>query len=145
MAPPDLEPVLWVGWYITLYKRKGRSKRLFLYAGALVFLFSFIPLFLSFHYFDCLVRYQHEHCHDDWIRDGKPTGIFWIRPNHVPFEGRLSRNSLMGALLFFNKQWIDSNADMRYARRKHRFFTLCTYLSYSIFLAIMIAYAYYGK
>ena len=43
---------------------------------------------------DCVVRWEHEHCHDDWVRDGKPNGFFWTNSECTFFWSTFSRNRL---------------------------------------------------
>lgn len=92
----------------------------------------FLPLIYSFLCFDKLVKYQHDHHHQEWLKEGGTDGI-WI-PSVQSFVGSLARNLFMFTLLFSSRPWIETNADLRKTRRRYQ-------ISVAMYLLLFIAYS----
>ncbi len=100
------------------------------------FLMLFLPAFASglygFYCIDSLLRYQHQYHFEDWVKDGRPIGFFWIPPDAALFRGSLARNYASFSLLICRKPWIDSNADMRKLRRRCQLATLVYFAAFAL-------------
>jgi len=63
--------------------------------------------------FNCLVRWEYEHHHVQWERDGKPTGLLW-RPKECKFwaSGRVEQR-LNLLWLFKTPEWAAQSPECR--------------------------------
>lgn len=99
-------------------------------------LLLFLPLFASclyvFYCFDSLLRYQHQHHFEEWVKDGKPIGIFWVPPGASLFRGSLARNYACVALLICSKPWIEFDEDAKRLRRRYQFAQLVYFVIFGL-------------
>ena len=88
-----------------------------------VFAVTAACVFGGFVMFDRVLRLEHERHHDTWIRDGKPSGFFWIPSDGSFFSKYLSgaRDSLLWSWLFSRPRWAveepEAQEDLRCMRR----------------------------
>jgi len=85
-----------------------------------------------FYYFDALLRYQQQYHFDEWVKDGKPIGIFWVPTEASLFRGRLARNYAQFALLICRKPWIESDEEAKRLRRRYQIAALANFMSFGL-------------
>jgi len=63
--------------------------------------------------FDCLIRWEFEHCREQWERDGKPSGFFW-RPKDCEFwSSNSAMHRLAGVFIFSTPAWAAERSECR--------------------------------
>lgn len=102
--------------------------------------FAFVSFFIAivlvtlFHwvFYDLLIKIQSKKFYFDWVKDGKPIGMFHT-PESIPtIRGSMSRNRLMLRWIFQKPDWV--NRDEK-AERFYKYFRLSgiTYISLILF------------
>ena len=91
-----------------------------------------VSLFFVFYYFDAPIRYQHQNHFEEWEKDGKPIGIFWVPTDASLFRGGLARNYASIALLFFSKPWIESDEEAKRLRRRLQIAALVYFICFGL-------------
>jgi hypothetical protein len=80
---------------------------------------------LSFYLFDCVVRYQHQHFHQDWLDSGSPIGFFWVPGDSKKLLGLLPSGSSARARAYYKwavvrPAWVDRHVVARKHYRRFR-------------------------
>ncbi len=72
--------------------------------------FLLIPVLIwALNTFDNLIRLEHEKFHQQWLADGRPSGLYWRPADYHPsFRGALATQKSMLFLLFRKPGWIES-------------------------------------
>ncbi len=63
--------------------------------------------------FDRLVKWQHEHHREEWEKDGKPDGFFWMPTARKSWRGHLAMTKLNVLWLFRTPPWARSGSPSR--------------------------------
>ncbi len=82
--------------------------------------FLLIPILLwAFFTWDNLIKLEHENFHHQWVKNGKPTGMFWRPPNTSrSYSSGMATQKFMFVWLFKNPEWVESSDDgMRLIKR----------------------------
>lgn len=104
-----------------------------------------VSLFFVFYYFDALLRYQHQYHFDEWVKDGKPIGIFWVPTDASMFRGRLARNYAQYALLICRKPWIESDEEAKRLRRRYQIAALANFICFGLVFWSLFSSIRYGQ
>lgn len=104
-----------------------------------------VSLFFVFYYFDALLRYQHQNHFDEWVKDGKPIGIFWVPTDASLFRGGLARNYASIALLICSKPWIESDEEAKRLRRKLQIAALIYFVIFGLVFWLLFSSIRYGQ
>jgi hypothetical protein len=92
----------------------------------LFYFFLLIPVLIwAFITFDNLIKLEYEKFHQQWIKDGQPSGLFW-RPDGCPpsLHGGIATQKSMLLLLFNKPEWIASSGQARKLLKKYRILVL---------------------
>ena len=90
------------------------------------YFFLLMPVLIwAFKTFDDLIKLEHEKFHQQWIKDGQPSGLFWHPDGCRPsFHGGIATQKSMLILLFNKPEWIDSSAQASNFLTKYRILVL---------------------
>jgi hypothetical protein len=95
-------------------------------APQLFYFFLLIPVLIwAFNTFDNLIKLEYEKFHQQWIKDGQPSGLFWHPDGCRPsFHGGIATQKSMLLLLFNKPEWIASSAQACNLLKKYRILVL---------------------
>ena len=88
----------------------------------IVFFLLLIPILIwAFNTFDSLIKLEYGKFHQQWITDGKPSGLFWRPAGFRPsLQGGIATQKSMLILLFKKPEWIASSAEACILLKKYR-------------------------
>jgi hypothetical protein len=86
--------------------------------------------------FDSLLKIEYERFYADWIKDGKPAGMFYRPPGYSLF-GAAKRNRVNTRWIFVKPGWIERDEA---AERFYKYFRLTGIITYSIGLLLLLAF-----
>jgi hypothetical protein len=91
-----------------------------------IFFFLLIPILIwSFNTFDNLIKLEYEKFHQYWIKDGKPSGLYWRPADYHPsFNGAIATQKAMLILLFKKPEWVASSGHAWNLLKKYRILVL---------------------
>ncbi len=82
-------------------------------------------LIWAFNTFDNLIRLEHENFHQQWLADGKPSGLYWRPADYRPsFHCAMATQKSMLFLLFRKPGWTQSGDYASTLLRKYRILVL---------------------
>jgi hypothetical protein len=111
--------------------------------------FAFISFFIVFAtavmlnwiFFDLLIKIQCRRFHFDWVKDGKPIGIFHKPPDAPTFIGSIRRDRLLKRWIFQKPGWVEKD---KKAARFYKYFRatgiICLLLILSVFVSFIIIF-----
>ncbi len=104
----------------------------------LIFFGLFIIGMVAFINFDRLIKIQHGRYKADWVKDGKPRGMYWKPPelSWFDFGSSISMQKLSVAWLFKTPQWASADSEAKECLRKMRMYVIVFYVAV-IFLFII--------
>jgi hypothetical protein len=65
----------------------------------------FVALLINFGIYDYLVRTEYHRHREQWVREGKPLGMFWFPWGQNPFTASWTRGIVMFRWLFKTPGW----------------------------------------
>jgi len=78
-----------------------------------------LPLaFMGMWYFDKIVKYEHDHFHEEWQQDGAPSGYFWIAEGQPP-RVNTAGGQLATRIIYKTPSWI-GNTQIESTLRSYR-------------------------
>lgn len=87
--------------------------------------------------FDRLVRWEYEHCPDQWERDGSPNGYFWRARECRFWSSDIAKHRLGLAWQFHTPPWA---ADSRECRRWLLRMRIVAVIWYASILAVVVRF-----
>jgi len=92
----------------------------------LIFCFLLIPILIwSFNTFDNLIKLEYEKFHQQWIKDGQPSGLYWRPPDYRPsFQSGIATQKAMFIFLFKKPEWVASSGFASNLLKKYRILVL---------------------
>jgi len=97
-----------------------------------------VPILIwAFNIFDNLIKLEFESFHQQWIADGRPSGLYWRPTDYQPsFKSGIATQKSMLVLLFCRLEWVASSDYASRLQRKYRILVLtwnvCLILWFSI-------------
>jgi hypothetical protein len=88
--------------------------------------------------FDSLVRWEHAHHREQWIRDGKPSGYFWKSAECVFWTSHNAMHTLQLSLLFKTPGWAAESPLCRAWLFKMRAVAAVWFAAWAVLLVIFI-------
>ena len=95
--------------------------------GYLMFGTLIILLFLSFISYDLIIRRQYKDYNSNWIKDGKPIGMFFYPKGSLHIFASFRRGRHMSKLLFQTPAWMEYDKKAKLLLVLYRF-ALVTYI-----------------
>jgi hypothetical protein len=91
-----------------------------------ILLFIFIPIFIwGFNTFDNLIKLEYEKFHQQWLKDGQPSGLYWRPAGYTSsFNSGIATQKFMLMLLFKKPEWIASSDEACILLKKYRILVL---------------------
>jgi len=85
-----------------------------------------VPILIwAFNTFDNLIKLEYGKFHQQWIKDGKPSGLYWRPADYHPsLQGGIATQKSMLILLFRKPGWIASSAQASNLLKKYRILVL---------------------
>ena len=92
----------------------------------LILLFLLIPILIwAFNTFDNLIKLEYEKFHQQWLKDGQPSGLYWRPAHYSPsFHGAFATQRSMLILLFKTPEWVASSDQACNLLKKYRILVL---------------------
>ena len=77
----------------------------------LIVIILLIPILIwSFNTFDNLIKLEYETFHQQWLKDGQPSGLYWRPADYHPsFHSGFAAQKSMLILLFKSPEWVTSS------------------------------------
>jgi len=91
-----------------------------------IFFFLLIPILIwALNTFDNLIKLEYEKFHLYWIKDGKPSGLYWRPVDGSPsLQGGIATQKAMLILLFKTPEWVASSGHAWNLLKKYRILVL---------------------
>lgn len=92
----------------------------------LILFFLLIPILIwAFNTFDNLIKLEYEIFHQQWLKDGQPSGLYWRPADYRPslHSGFATQKSML-ILLFKKPEWVASSAQACSLLKKYRILIL---------------------
>ena len=94
-------------------------------------------LIWAFNTFDNLIKLEFEDFHQQWIADGRPSGLYWRPAGYRPsLQGGIATQRSMLVLLVGRPEWVASSDYASRLQRRYRILVLtwniCLLLWFSI-------------
>jgi hypothetical protein len=111
-------------------------------APQLFYFLLLVPLLIwAFNTFDNLIKLQYEKFHQQWIKDGQPSGLFRRPDGRLPsFHGGIATQKSMLILLFNKPEWIASSAQASKLLKKYRILVLAWNIGIILWLLARLAF-----
>jgi hypothetical protein len=108
----------------------------------LFYFFLLIPVLIwAFNTFDNLIKLEYEKFHQQWIKDGQPSGLFWFPDGCRPsFHGGIATQKSMLILLFNKPEWIASSAQACNILTKYRILVLTWNIGIILWLFVRLGF-----
>jgi hypothetical protein len=92
----------------------------------LILFFLLIPILIwAFNTFDNLIKLEYEKFHQQWLKDGQPSGLYWRPADYHPsFHSGFATQKSMLILLFKKPEWVASSAQACNLLNKYRILIL---------------------
>ena len=103
-----------------------------------ILVFLLVPILIwAFRTFDNLMKHEYEQFHNQWIEDGKPSGIYW-RPRecHPSFQGVMATQRSMIKILFRKPDWAASSVYASRLIRRYRILVLIWNIYFFFWLTV---------
>jgi len=87
-----------------------------------ILFFILIPILIwGINTFDNLIKLEYEKFHQQWLKDGQPSGMYW-RPAgyHPSFKSGFSSQKSMLIFLFKKPEWIATSVQASILLKKYR-------------------------
>lgn len=88
----------------------------------LILFILLIPVLVwAFNTFDNLIKLEYEKFHEQWIKDGQPSGLYWRPTDYRPsFHCGIATQKSMLILLFNKPEWVASGGQAYNLLKKYR-------------------------
>ncbi len=96
-----------------------------------------VTVSLHWLFYDLLIRIESRKFSLDWVKDGKPLGMFYRPPNAPLFRGLRSRNRLMLKWIFQKPNWITKDEE---AKQFYKYFRLAGTIYFSAILLFVFSF-----
>lgn len=102
----------------------------------LIIIILLIPILIwAFNTFDNLMKLEYEKFHQQWLKDGQPSGLYWRPAGYRPsINGGLATQKSMLTLLFKKPEWIASSDQACGLLKKYRILVLTWNISIILWL-----------
>jgi hypothetical protein len=92
---------------------------------------------LNWVFYDLLILIESQKFQMDWVKDGKPIGMFHVPPESGLFKGTLNRNQVLSKWVFNKPNWIKKDGK---AVSFYRFFRITGIIQFSLFLLLVTSF-----
>ena len=107
---------------------------------AFVIVVVLVLLLVSSRQFDRLVRWEHDNRYDEWVRDGKPSGVLWRLPDSSFTGSYLAIRRVQFWWMFSTPPWAASDPASRRLLRRWRISALAIVIGlFAAVFAVVIA------
>ena len=106
------------------------------------YFFLLMPVLIwAFKSFDDLIKLEHEKFHQQWIKDGQPSGLFWHPDGCRPsFHGGIATQKSMLILLFNKPEWIASSVEACNLLKKYRILVFAWNIGIILWLFVRLVF-----
>ena len=85
-----------------------------------------IPILIwAFNTYDNLIKLEYEKFHQQWLKDGRPSGLYWRPDGYRPsFQAGIATQKSMLLFLFKKPEWVAASGRASILLKKYRLLVL---------------------